>query len=222
MAPNDAVTYQLTEKHKRSLKQHELRARTICVNIQHEKGPDIRIIEFFDDNVKKYEFQLGITPGILEQSLVRENQQLQEEREFQHKKPNIDATIDMLDLGQMPQTEFKPPVMNNIGTGAAANMTVDQNQNQTIRLNQVDESRAIFRPGQLNAPGQSGVNETNNDTIGGLMVVMNNEENDRSETGGDDYMDENMLREKRAGDMDLGGGTGSSMNFETRSGKGQL
>ena len=50
---------------------------------------------------------------------------------------------------------------------------------------------------------------------------MNNEENDRSETGGDDYMDENMLREKRAGDMDLGGGTGSSMNFETRSGKGQ-
>lgn len=33
MAPNDAVTYQLTEKHKRSLKQHELRARNICVNI---------------------------------------------------------------------------------------------------------------------------------------------------------------------------------------------
>ena len=52
------------------------------------------------------------------------------------------------------------------------------------------------------------------------MVVMNNEENDRSETGGDDYMDENMLREKRAGDMDLGGGTGSSMTFEGRSGKG--
>jgi len=43
------------------------------VNIQQEKGPDARIIEFFDDQIKKYEFQLGITPGILELSLVREN-----------------------------------------------------------------------------------------------------------------------------------------------------
>ena len=82
MAPNDAVMYQLTEKYKRALKQHELRARNICVGMHHEKGPDIRVIEFFDDNVKKYEFQLGITPGILDESLVRVNQREQEQREF--------------------------------------------------------------------------------------------------------------------------------------------
>lgn len=216
MAPNDVLTYQLTEKHKRALKQFELRARNICVGIQHEKGPDVRIIEYFDDQVKKYEFQLGITPGILDESLVRVNQQEQEQREFQHKKPMIDEQIDTLDLGNIPQPEFRPPNMNNIGPGAAANMTLDQNQNQTIRLGQVDESRAIFRPGQLNGtlgfnqPG--GVNDTANDTIGGLMVAMNKEDNAISETGGDEYMNDEMLREKRAANMNIGepGGTGSS------------
>lgn len=45
------------------------------------------------------------------------------------------------------------------------------------------------------------------------MVAMNKEENDRSETGGDDYQNEEWLRDKRAADMDIGGpgGTGSSM-----------
>lgn len=33
----------------------------------------MKIIEFFDENIKKYEFQLGLTPGILDNSLVREN-----------------------------------------------------------------------------------------------------------------------------------------------------
>ena len=50
------------------------------MNMQAEKGADLRIVEYFDDQIKKYEFQLGITPGILEASLVRENQQLQEQK----------------------------------------------------------------------------------------------------------------------------------------------
>lgn len=35
-------------------------------------------MEFFDDQIKKYEFQLGITTGILDESLVKENQIFQE------------------------------------------------------------------------------------------------------------------------------------------------
>jgi len=44
--------------------------------------------------------------------------------------------------------------------------------------------------------------------------MLNKEANDRSETGGDDYMNEDMLRDKRAENMDIGGpgGTGSSGN----------
>jgi len=34
----------------------------------------LRIIEYFDDQIKRFEFRLGITPGILEASLVREQQ----------------------------------------------------------------------------------------------------------------------------------------------------
>ena len=41
--------------------------------MQQERGPEIRIIEFFEDQIKKYEFQYGITPGLLDASLVREN-----------------------------------------------------------------------------------------------------------------------------------------------------
>ena len=46
------------------------------------------------------------------------------------------------------------------------------------------------------------------------MVAMNKEENDRSETGGEDYQNEDWLRDKRAENMDIGGpgGTGSSSN----------
>lgn len=215
MAPNDANTYKVTEQHKRALKQHELRARNICVNIQHEKGPDLKIIEFFDDQIKKYEFQLGITPGILEQSLVRENQLQQEEREFEHKKPNLDENIDCLDLGAaqaQPQPEFIPPKINNIVGGV--NMTLDQNQNQTIRLGGgVDESRAFQRPGQLNG---TKFNDTVNDTIGGIVVAMNKEENERSETGGDDYMNFNDLKDKPKNTGAAAGGTGSSTSGSQR------
>ena len=45
------------------------------------------------------------------------------------------------------------------------------------------------------------------------MAQLNKEENQKSETGGDSYMDEEILREKRARMMNLGGdpaGTGSS------------
>ena len=98
------------------------------MRIQQEKGPEVRIIEFFDDNIKKYEFQLGITPGILEASLVRENQQLQEKRE------RMDS--DTMDLGRQAQLEqpanisvFVPPKINNFG-----NMHQTFDQNQTIKL----------------------------------------------------------------------------------------
>jgi len=73
------------------------------MNMQVEKGAELRIIEYFDDQIKKYEFQLGITPGILEASLVRENQQLQEQQEeaviVRGTRPKIDEQIDTLDLG---------------------------------------------------------------------------------------------------------------------------
>ena len=115
----------MTEKHKRSVKQHELRARNICVNIQQEKGNEVRIIEYFDDQIKKYEFQLGITPGILEQSLVRENQKLQEQLEARPTRPNIDEHVDTLDLGTAPEPDFKPPKANNFGNNPG--QTYDQN-----------------------------------------------------------------------------------------------
>ena len=44
--------------------------------------------------------------------------------------------------------------------------------------------------------------------------MLNKEANDRSEVEGDDYQNEDMLRDKRAENMDIGGpgGTGSSGN----------
>ena len=72
------LSTQLTEQHMRSLKGYELKAKTTCINIQHEKGSQVRLVEFFDDQIKKYEFQLGITTGILDESLVKENQIFQE------------------------------------------------------------------------------------------------------------------------------------------------
>ena len=66
----------------------------------------------------------------------------------------------------------------------------------------------LFPRGQ---PG-AGVNDTANDTIMNVVATLNKEDNDRSETGGDDYQNEDWLREKRAENMDIGGpgGTGSS------------
>ena len=65
--------------------------------------------------------------------------------------------------------------------------------------------------GTLAFNGQAG-DITANDTIGGLMVAMNKEDNAISETGGDEYQNEEWLREKRAANMNIGepGGTGSS------------
>ena len=58
----------------------------------------------------------------------------------------------------------------------------------------------------------SGINETCNDTIAGVVAQLNRESNQKSETGGDESRNEDWLREKRAAKMDLGGpgGTGSS------------
>ncbi len=57
-----------------------------------------------------------------------------------------------------------------------------------------------------------GVNESGNDTMQHIVAHLNKEENDRSETGGDEYMYDDWKKEKRAGNMDIGGpgGTGSS------------
>ena len=59
---------------------------------------------------------MGITAAILDESLVRENQLHQEEQEeqkrFNHKKPNLDEHVDTLDLGA-PEA-FAPPKVNNI------------------------------------------------------------------------------------------------------------
>lgn len=94
-------------------------------------------------------------------------------------------------------------------------MTLDQNQNQTIRLGgPVDESRAIFRPGQLNG---TKCNDTANDTIGGIMVAMNKEENDQSDNGGDEYMNYDHLKDKPKNHGGAAGGTtGSSTSASSR------
>ena len=49
------------------------------------------------------------------------------------------------------------------------------------------------------------VNDTNNDTLFGVVATLNKEENDRSDHGGDeDYQNPDWLREKRAENMDIG------------------
>lgn len=57
-----------------------------------------------------------------------------------------------------------------------------------------------------------GVNDTGNDTMQRIVAHLDKEENDRSETGGDDYMNEDWLKDKKGRNMDFGGpgGTGSS------------
>lgn len=53
---NDTASYQLTEGHIKALEAHEARAKTLCGNIQQEKGADTRILQYFEDQIKKYEF----------------------------------------------------------------------------------------------------------------------------------------------------------------------
>ena len=166
--------YQITEKYRRSLKQHEMKARNLCISIQQERGPEVKTLEFFDDNIKKYEFQLGITAAILDASLVLENQIHQEEQErFNHKRPNqIDEHVDTLDLGA-PEV-FAPPKVNNI---MAPGTTFDQHE-QTMKLAPDDTIQlgiAHVRTG--GKVGVSNANETANETIGGMVMAMNKEDN---------------------------------------------
>ena len=169
---------QLVEGNKRQLKQHEMKARTFCGHIAQDKGPSVKIIEFFDEQIKKYEFQLGITPALLDESLVRENQLHQEEQSiirnerFNHKRPDeIDANIDFLDLGTKAGPDanaslanFQPQGINNFGN----NMTIDQNQ--TIKLGGAgDKSIGV---GGMNQDKSLFVAQNHDDTVGGLMAVM--------------------------------------------------
>lgn len=57
--------------------------------------------------------------------------------------------------------------------------------------------------------GGGGMNDTNNETIGGIYAMLNKEENEKSETGGDDHIDYNMLGASRK-NFGAAGGTGSS------------
>ena len=171
---------QLVEGNKRQLKQHEMKARSFCGHIAQDKGPSVKIIEFFDEQIKKYEFQLGITPALLDESLVRENQKHQEEQSiirnnerFNHKRPDeIDANIDFLDLGTKAGPDanaslanFQPQGINNFGN----NMTIDQNQ--TIKLGGVGDKS--IRMGGMNQDEKSlFVAQNADDTVGGLMAVM--------------------------------------------------
>lgn len=61
----------------------------------------------------------------------------------------------------------------------------------------------------MRTPGTGVVNDTANETIGGFVAMLNKEENDRSETGGDDHINYNMLEGKKH-NMGGPGGTGSS------------
>lgn len=63
----------MTEKSRRNQKLYETKVRNVCANIQAERS-DVRLVEFYEDQVKNYEFRLGITPAILDASLVKEQQ----------------------------------------------------------------------------------------------------------------------------------------------------
>ena len=97
----------------------------------------------------------------------------------------IDEHVDTLDLGTM-QPEFQPPKQNNF----LNQVTFDQNQ--TIKLG-ADETMASNRLAAPIKGGNHGVNDTGNDTMQRIVAHLNKEENDRSETGGDDYMNEDWL-----------------------------
>lgn len=85
--------------------------------MQAEMGPDIRVIEFFEDQVKNFEFRLGITPAILDASLVKDQQRTIEEKEKRARatRPEL-GDVDFLDLdadapGSQPaDLNFNPPV----------------------------------------------------------------------------------------------------------------
>ena len=72
-----------------------------------------------------------------------------------------------------------------------------------------------MRPHNLNFTRQQpgAVNDTANDTITNFVVQLHKENNERSETGGEDYQNDDWLKEKKGEKMDFGGpgGTGSSM-----------
>lgn len=85
--------------------------------------------------------------------------------------------------------------------------------NATLRFGGVDESLAS---GRLQGAGgvtimKSGgkVNDSANETIGAMYAMLNKEENDMSETGGENHIDYDMLKEQKR-NMGAPGGTGSS------------
>ena len=56
MQPNDRTLYKITEQMQRKVKEAETKVKSICSRTKHEKGPQIKLVEFFDENIKKYEF----------------------------------------------------------------------------------------------------------------------------------------------------------------------
>ena len=91
----------------------------------------------------------------------------------------IDENIDTLDLGAV-DLPFKPPKINNLGVTGGVGQTFDQNQ--TIRLGPgAEDSLAIHGPGGvsiLRGPdGANDFNDTNNETLGGIMFMMSKEPN---------------------------------------------
>ena len=94
----------------------------------------------------------------------------------------IDENIDTLDYDDLGAADlpFKPPKINNLGGAGGVGQTFDQNQ--TIKLGPgAEDSLAIHGPGGvsiLRGPGGANdVNDTNNETLGGIMFMMNKEPN---------------------------------------------
>jgi len=56
MPSNDRTLYKMTEQCRLRVKDAEVKARNHCVRTQQEKGSSVKLIEFFDENIKKYEF----------------------------------------------------------------------------------------------------------------------------------------------------------------------
>ena len=82
--------------------------------------------------------------------------------------------MDFLDLGTNDEKPvFNPPKPNAVG------ITMDGNQ--TIRLGGDDTiASGKLKPGIIKGP-PGGVNDSANETIGGIMAMFKKEENDRKE-----------------------------------------
>lgn len=64
---------QLTEKHRRTVKQYEVKVRNVCINLQAEnREKPLKLTDYLDEQIKKCEFMLGVVPGVLSDSLMQE------------------------------------------------------------------------------------------------------------------------------------------------------